>query len=195
MKNTRTTSTIPAKALRREVSRKEPPLKTSKFSLYFSGSCVPACHYQSYYWHYLHTQKISHFVASLPTSPQQVVFALLVPSFQQVWNKMLTTILLTSSVRLTSISTKRHRINFWPSGNESCNPLNRSTINLWSNNPFDNYVIWPGSLALMNREPITLRNLLKRVYWFDHSLSKGRWLCNSLEWQYSSLSTLANVYS
>jgi hypothetical protein len=26
--------------------------------------------------------------------------------------------------------------------------------------PFDNYVIWPGSLALMNCEPITLRNLL-----------------------------------
>ena len=26
--------------------------------------------------------------------------------------------------------------------------------------PFDNYVIRPGSLALMNREPITLRNLL-----------------------------------
>jgi hypothetical protein len=25
---------------------------------------------------------------------------------------------------------------------------------------FDNYIIWPGSLALMNREPITLRNLL-----------------------------------
>ena len=25
---------------------------------------------------------------------------------------------------------------------------------------FDNYVIWPGSLALMNCEPITLRNLL-----------------------------------
>ena len=65
MKNTRTTSTIPAKALRREVSRKEPPLKTSKFSLYFSSSCIPAYHYQSYYWHYLHTQKISHFVASL----------------------------------------------------------------------------------------------------------------------------------
>ena len=29
--------------------------------------------------------------------------------------------------------------------------------------PFDNYVIWPGSLALMNREPITLRNLLMRA--------------------------------
>jgi hypothetical protein len=28
---------------------------------------------------------------------------------------------------------------------------------------FDNYVIWPGSLALMNREPITLRNLLMRA--------------------------------
>jgi hypothetical protein len=35
--------------------------------------------------------KISHFVASLPTSRQQVVFALLVPSCQQVWNKLLTT--------------------------------------------------------------------------------------------------------
>ena len=28
---------------------------------------------------------------------------------------------------------------------------------------FDNCVIWPGSLALMNREPITLRNLLMRA--------------------------------
>ena len=34
--------------------------------------------------------KISHLVASLPTSRQQVVFALLVPSCQQVWNKQLT---------------------------------------------------------------------------------------------------------
>jgi hypothetical protein len=35
--------------------------------------------------------KISHPVTSLPTSRQQVVFALLVPIFQQVWNKLLTT--------------------------------------------------------------------------------------------------------
>ena len=35
--------------------------------------------------------KISHLVESLPTSRQQVVFALLVPSCQQVWNKLLTT--------------------------------------------------------------------------------------------------------
>jgi hypothetical protein len=35
--------------------------------------------------------KISHLVASLPTSRQQVVFALLVPSCQQVWNNLLTT--------------------------------------------------------------------------------------------------------
>ena len=35
--------------------------------------------------------KISHLVASLPTSRQQVVFALLVPSCQQVWNKLWTT--------------------------------------------------------------------------------------------------------
>ena len=35
--------------------------------------------------------KISHLVASLPTSRQQVVFALLVSSCQQVWNKLLTT--------------------------------------------------------------------------------------------------------
>ena len=35
--------------------------------------------------------KISHLVTSLPTSRQQVVFALLVPSCQQVWNKVLTT--------------------------------------------------------------------------------------------------------
>ena len=34
--------------------------------------------------------KISHLVASLPTSCQQVVFAMLVPSCQQVWNKLLT---------------------------------------------------------------------------------------------------------
>jgi hypothetical protein len=34
--------------------------------------------------------KISHLVASLPTSRQQVVFALLVPSYQQVCNKLLT---------------------------------------------------------------------------------------------------------
>jgi hypothetical protein len=36
-------------------------------------------------------EQISHLVASLPTSRQQVVFALLVPSCQQVWNKLLTT--------------------------------------------------------------------------------------------------------
>ena len=35
--------------------------------------------------------KISHLVASLFTTCQQVVFALLVPSCQQVWNKLLTT--------------------------------------------------------------------------------------------------------
>ena len=28
---------------------------------------------------------------------------------------------------------------------------------------FDNYVIWPGSLALMNCEPINVRNLLMGV--------------------------------
>ena len=35
--------------------------------------------------------KISHPVTSLLTSRQQVVFALLVPSCQQIWNKLLTT--------------------------------------------------------------------------------------------------------
>jgi hypothetical protein len=35
--------------------------------------------------------KISHLVANLSTSRQQVVFALLVPSCQHVWNKLLTT--------------------------------------------------------------------------------------------------------
>jgi hypothetical protein len=35
--------------------------------------------------------KISHLVTSLSTSRQQVVFALLVTSCQQVWNKLLTT--------------------------------------------------------------------------------------------------------
>jgi hypothetical protein len=34
--------------------------------------------------------KISHLVASLPTNRQQVVFALLVPSCQQVWNNLST---------------------------------------------------------------------------------------------------------
>jgi hypothetical protein len=39
-----------------------------------------------------YTRKISHLVACLPpTSRQQVVFALLVPSCQRVWNKLLTT--------------------------------------------------------------------------------------------------------
>jgi hypothetical protein len=36
-------------------------------------------------------KNISHLVASLPTSRQQVVFVLLVPSCQQIWNKLLTT--------------------------------------------------------------------------------------------------------
>jgi hypothetical protein len=35
--------------------------------------------------------KISHLVASLPTNRQQIVFALLVPSCQQVWSKLLIT--------------------------------------------------------------------------------------------------------
>jgi hypothetical protein len=35
--------------------------------------------------------RISHLVASLPTSRQQVVFAPFVSSCQQVWNKLLTT--------------------------------------------------------------------------------------------------------
>jgi hypothetical protein len=35
--------------------------------------------------------KISHLVTSLPTSRQQDVFALLVTSYQQVWNNLLTT--------------------------------------------------------------------------------------------------------
>ena len=35
-------------------------------------------------------EKISHLVTSLSTSRQQVVFALLVTSCQQVWNKLLT---------------------------------------------------------------------------------------------------------
>ena len=40
----------------------------------------------------IHTHaKISHPVTSLPRSRQQVVFALLVPSCQRVWNKLLTT--------------------------------------------------------------------------------------------------------
>ena len=40
----------------------------------------------------LYTRKnLWSLVASLPTSRQQVVFALLVPSSQQVWNRLLTT--------------------------------------------------------------------------------------------------------
>jgi hypothetical protein len=35
--------------------------------------------------------KISHLVASLPISRQQVLFARLFPSYQQVWNKLLPT--------------------------------------------------------------------------------------------------------
>jgi hypothetical protein len=43
-------------------------------------------------WETKHTHvKISYLVASLPTSRQQVVFPLFVPSCQQVWNKLLTT--------------------------------------------------------------------------------------------------------
>ena len=48
-----------------------------------STSCVcTAC---------LYTHKISQLVASLQTSRQQVVFARLVTSCQQVWNNLLTT--------------------------------------------------------------------------------------------------------
>jgi hypothetical protein len=36
--------------------------------------------------------------------------------------------------------------------------------------PFDNYVIWPGGLALMNREPITFRNLLTRARLRDQNV-------------------------
>ena len=46
-----------------------------------------------------------------------------------------------------------------------CNVVD-TTVDTWRNqliHPFDNYVIWPGSLALMNREPITLRYLLMRA--------------------------------
>jgi hypothetical protein len=38
----------------------------------------------------VYTRKISHLVTSLLTSRQRVVFALLVTSCQQVWNKLLT---------------------------------------------------------------------------------------------------------
>jgi hypothetical protein len=39
-----------------------------------------------------YTRKISHLVASVSTSRQQVVFALLVPSCQQIWSKLLTSL-------------------------------------------------------------------------------------------------------
>jgi hypothetical protein len=42
--------------------------------------------------------KISHLVTSLSTSRQQVVCALLVTSCQQVWNKLLTTLLILSGL-------------------------------------------------------------------------------------------------
>jgi hypothetical protein len=59
--------------------------------------------------------KISHLVASLPTSRQQVVFALLVPSCQQVWNKLLTvvTILLILSDMLQGCSHKTTSTQSW----------------------------------------------------------------------------------
>ena len=41
-------------------------------------------------WNRVTHAKISHPVASLPTSRQQVVFALPFASCQQVWNKLLT---------------------------------------------------------------------------------------------------------
>jgi hypothetical protein len=52
--------------------------------------------------------KISYLVASLPTGRQQVVFALLDPSCQQVWNKLLkvVTILLILSDLLQGCSNK-----------------------------------------------------------------------------------------
>jgi hypothetical protein len=47
----------------------------------------------------------------------------------------------------------------------NCIGLNTVNINIYNLiikliHPFDNYVILPGSLVLMNREPITLRKLL-----------------------------------
>jgi hypothetical protein len=42
---------------------------------------------------YMSRVKISHLVTSLPTSRQEVVFALHAPSCQQVWNKLLTDLL------------------------------------------------------------------------------------------------------
>jgi hypothetical protein len=41
LKDIRRISTFRAKALRRDNSRRRPSLETSKFSLYFSGSCIP----------------------------------------------------------------------------------------------------------------------------------------------------------
>ena len=52
-------------------------------------------------WYGTHA-KISHLVASLPTSRQQVVFALLVPSCQQIWNKLLTTCNNFDSIRVVA---------------------------------------------------------------------------------------------
>ena len=53
--------------------------------------------------------KISHLVASLPTSRQQVVFALLVPSCQQVWNKLLT--ICNNIVDINSFCLWKHHVN------------------------------------------------------------------------------------
>ena len=60
------------------------------FAIYRTLEKVASKWSQNYSPRLTHT-KISHLVASLPTSRQQVVFALLVPSCQQVWNKLLTT--------------------------------------------------------------------------------------------------------
>jgi hypothetical protein len=51
---------------------------------------VHTAHNKARHSNFTHAEIISHLVASLPTSRQQVVFALLVPSCQQVWGKLLT---------------------------------------------------------------------------------------------------------
>jgi hypothetical protein len=59
--------------------------------LFFSSSVFQDINYRLILRFHVRHVKISHLVASLPTSRQQVVFALLVPSCQQVWNNLLTT--------------------------------------------------------------------------------------------------------
>ena len=72
-----------------------PPIYKSSGSwppIYNSFGCWPLIYNSFGCWPPIYTHvKISRLVASLQTSRQQVVFARLATSCQQVWNKLLTT--------------------------------------------------------------------------------------------------------